>query len=71
VTAPIEDRSPEPDAGVSAYDSATLPSTDATTHRAGTAAPLAWLVMPAAAVQAVTPLPSPPAPPATEAAESV
>lgn len=31
---------------------------------------VAWLVMPAAAVQAVTPPPSPPAPPATEAAES-
>ena len=31
---------------------------------------VAWLVMPAAAVQAVTPPPSLPAPPATEAAES-
>ena len=31
---------------------------------------VAWLVMPAAAVQAVTPTPLPPAPPTTEAAES-
>ena len=31
---------------------------------------VAWLVMPAAAVQAVTPTPPPPAPPATEAAAS-